>query len=57
MPHASPAQGTLKRLIEAEDQAREILTAAEKHAEETIAQAANSAGSLSRLFASKRRVC
>lgn len=39
MPEASPAQGTLKRLIEAEDQAREILKAAEEHARETIAQA------------------
>ena len=39
MPEVSPAQGTLKRLIEAEDQAREILKAAEEHAQETITQA------------------
>ena len=39
MPEASPAQNTLKRLIEAEEQAREILKAAEEHAQETIAQA------------------
>ena len=39
MPEASPAQGTLKRLIEAEEQAREILKAAEERAEETIGRA------------------
>lgn len=39
MPEASPAQGTLKRLIEAEDQAREILRAAEERAQKTLAQA------------------
>lgn len=39
MPEASPAQGTLKRLIEAEEQAREILKAAGVRAEETIARA------------------
>jgi vacuolar-type H+-ATPase subunit H len=39
MPEASPAQSTLKRLIEAEEQAREALKAAEDHAQETIAQA------------------
>jgi vacuolar-type H+-ATPase subunit H len=39
MPEASPAQSTLKRLIEAENQAREILKAAEENAEATIAQA------------------
>lgn len=35
----SPAQSTLRRLIEAEEQAREILKAAEERAKETIAQA------------------
>lgn len=39
MANASPAHGTLKRLIQAEDQAREILTAAEQQAQETLAQA------------------
>ena len=39
MPEASPAQSTLKRLIEAEEQAREILKAAEENAEATIAKA------------------
>jgi len=39
MPEASPAQNTLKRLIEAEEQAREILKAAEERAQQTIAQA------------------
>ena len=39
MPEASPAQDTIKRLIEAEEQAREILKAAEERAEESIAQA------------------
>lgn len=39
MPEASPAQGTLKRLIEAEEQAREILKAAEERAQESLAQA------------------
>lgn len=39
MANPSPAQGTLKRLIEAEDQAQEILRAAEEHAQVTIAQA------------------
>lgn len=44
MPEASPAQGTLKRLIEAEDEAREILKAAGQHAEEAVAQAREQAG-------------
>ena len=39
MPEASPAQSTLKRLIEAEEEAREILRAAEEHAQGTLAQA------------------
>jgi vacuolar-type H+-ATPase subunit H len=39
MPEASPAQSTLKRLIEAEDQAREILKAAEDRAQASLAQA------------------
>lgn len=39
MPEASPAQNTLKRLIEAEEGAREILRAAEEHAQGTLAQA------------------
>ena len=39
MPEPSPAQGTLKRLIEAEDQAREILKAAGQSAQDAIAQA------------------
>ncbi len=39
MPEASPAQGTLKRLIEAEDQARAIFKAAEQSAQDTVAQA------------------
>jgi len=39
MPEASPAHGTLKRLIEAEAQARGILKAAEERAEQTVAQA------------------
>lgn len=43
MPEASPAQGTLKRLIEAEDQAREILQAADEQAQQTIAQATEQA--------------
>jgi vacuolar-type H+-ATPase subunit H len=43
MPEASPAQGTLKRLIEAEEQAREILKGAGARAEETIAQAGEQA--------------
>jgi len=36
MPEASPAQSTLKRLIEAEDQAREILKAAEERAQSIV---------------------
>ena len=43
MPETSPAQGTLKRLIEAEEQAREILKAAEQRAQQTIAQARDQA--------------
>lgn len=39
MPDTSPAQGTLKRLIEAERQAREILEATEASAEKTVAEA------------------
>jgi vacuolar-type H+-ATPase subunit H len=39
MPEASPAQGILKRLIEAEEQAREILKAADEYAQQTIAKA------------------
>ena len=39
MPEGSPAQDTLKRLIEAEEQARQILKAAEERGRETIAQA------------------
>jgi vacuolar-type H+-ATPase subunit H len=39
MPETSPAQGTLRRLIEAEDQAREILKAAEQRAQDTVAEA------------------
>ena len=39
MPEASPAQGTLQRLIEAEEQAREILKAAEEQAQKAIADA------------------
>jgi vacuolar-type H+-ATPase subunit H len=35
----SPAQGTLKRLIEAEEQAREILKTTEQNAHETVAHA------------------
>jgi vacuolar-type H+-ATPase subunit H len=39
MPEASPAQSTLKRLLDAENHAREILKAAEENAEATIAKA------------------
>jgi len=39
MPEASPAQSTLKRLIEAENEAREILKAAAENADASIAQA------------------
>ena len=39
MPEVSAAQGTVKRLIEAEEKAREILKAAEERSKETIAQA------------------
>ncbi len=39
MPEASPAQSTLKRLIEAEDDARGILKAAEEDAQSAIANA------------------
>ena len=39
MPEASAAQGILKRLIEAEVQAREILKAADESAQSAIAQA------------------
>jgi len=36
MPEASPAQSTLKRLIEAENEAREILKAAEERAQSAV---------------------
>jgi V/A-type H+/Na+-transporting ATPase subunit G/H len=39
MAEASNAQGTLKRLIEAEEQARKVLQAAEEQADRTISQA------------------
>lgn len=39
MAEVSPAQSTLKRLIEAEDEAREILKAATENADATIARA------------------
>ena len=39
MPGPSPAQGVLKRLIEAEEQAREILKSAEQRAGDAVAQA------------------
>jgi len=39
VPEASTAQGTLKRLIEAEERAREILKAAEERAQQTVEQA------------------
>lgn len=39
MAETSSAQGTLKRLIEAEEQAREILKAAQAQADETVSQA------------------
>lgn len=38
MAEGPSAQGTLKRLIEAEEQAREILETAEKQAEETVSR-------------------
>ena len=38
-PEASPAQRTLKRLIEAEEEAREILRAAEERAQSVVAGA------------------
>ena len=38
-PETSPAQGTLKRLLESERQAQEILQSAEERARDTIAQA------------------
>ena len=57
MPETSPAQGTLKRLIEAEDQAREILKAAEKHEEETLGKLAKKPDNLSRLFVRSRPIC
>lgn len=55
MPKTSPAQGTLKRLIEAEEQAHgEILKAAEERAEEIIAQAHEQAhGNPCKRFASR----
>jgi vacuolar-type H+-ATPase subunit H len=39
MPEESSAQSTLKRLIQAEEQTREILKVSEEHAQKTIAQA------------------
>jgi vacuolar-type H+-ATPase subunit H len=39
MPEASPAQRTLKRLIEAEGEARDILKGAAENADATIAKA------------------
>jgi len=39
MPENSPIQGTLQRLIEAEEQAQEVLRAAQAKADETIAHA------------------
>jgi vacuolar-type H+-ATPase subunit H len=39
MPETPTAQDTLKRLLDAEDQAREILQAAEGQAEETVGEA------------------
>jgi vacuolar-type H+-ATPase subunit H len=39
MPETSPVQGTLQRLIEAEEQAQQILRAAQAKADETLAQA------------------
>lgn len=39
MAGASSAQGTLKRLIEAEEQAREVLKAAEEQTERTVSDA------------------
>jgi len=39
MAESSPVQGTLQRLIEAEEQAQEILRAAQAKAKETLAQA------------------
>jgi hypothetical protein len=39
MPEESSAQSTLKRLIQAEEQAREIRKVSEEHTQESIAQA------------------